>query len=396
MEAMTVMGMAASQARFLGLTARKSNVEYQVQQINQQRTSLANESAGLYNQMMELEVPVPPSVNAFAKTVYVLDNTNGLATDNYTIANMSKTYANNGEYLVTLETKAGKKQARDYKFNFRSIETKTENNTHVTTITMNPVDSVKTFELKFIQGLDANGNPNGEVETGFDEEGKRKNIEKNRIYALPADQNLCESIDGYTECANTEGGAAIGYYYQDNNGVNHFLTAQDLFGTEDTTKEPAEDGTISYVGGLLNNDTTTNDDDIFAFLSTYEVKKAETTQVRAQFEESDNGRLTAIKIADDGTYPEELRNMTFSLSATTVTDEAAYTQAYNDYEYEKALYEKAMSDINAATEKIQSKDQSLELKIQQLDTEQNAIQTEMDSVSKVIEDNIDKTFNIFG
>ena len=58
---MTVMGMAASQARFLGLTARKSNVEYQVQQINQQRTSLANESAGLYNQMMELTVPTPPT-----------------------------------------------------------------------------------------------------------------------------------------------------------------------------------------------------------------------------------------------------------------------------------------------------------------------------------------------
>ena len=27
---------------------------------------------------------------------------------------------------------------------------------------------------------------------------------------------------------------------------------------------------------------------------------------------------------------------------------------------------------------------------------ENAIKTEMDSVSKVIEDNIDKTFNIFG
>ena len=69
---MTVMGMAASQARFLGLTARKSNVEYQVQQINQQRTSLANESAGLYNQMMELSVPTPPSVNSFVSTKYVL------------------------------------------------------------------------------------------------------------------------------------------------------------------------------------------------------------------------------------------------------------------------------------------------------------------------------------
>ena len=82
------MGMAASQARFLGLTARKSNVEYQVQQINQQRTSLANESAGLYNQMMELTVPTPPSVNSFAKTVYVLEDSSGSNTDNYSIANL--------------------------------------------------------------------------------------------------------------------------------------------------------------------------------------------------------------------------------------------------------------------------------------------------------------------
>ena len=67
------MGMAASQARFLGLTARKSNVEYQGQQVNQQRTSLANESANLYNQMMALDVPVPPSKNQYYDTVYTLE-----------------------------------------------------------------------------------------------------------------------------------------------------------------------------------------------------------------------------------------------------------------------------------------------------------------------------------
>ena len=36
------MGLAASQARFLNLTARKTNLEYEGQQINQQRTTLAN------------------------------------------------------------------------------------------------------------------------------------------------------------------------------------------------------------------------------------------------------------------------------------------------------------------------------------------------------------------
>ena len=37
------MGLAATQARYLGLTARKTNVEFEGQQINQQRTALANQ-----------------------------------------------------------------------------------------------------------------------------------------------------------------------------------------------------------------------------------------------------------------------------------------------------------------------------------------------------------------
>ncbi len=64
------MGMAASQARFLGLTARKSNIEYQGQQINEQRTSLANQSANFYNQMLTLKVPVPPSSGDYSKITY--------------------------------------------------------------------------------------------------------------------------------------------------------------------------------------------------------------------------------------------------------------------------------------------------------------------------------------
>lgn len=56
------MGMAASQARFLGLTARKTNVEYEGQQVNQQRTTLSNQSANYYNDLLGMSVPVPASV----------------------------------------------------------------------------------------------------------------------------------------------------------------------------------------------------------------------------------------------------------------------------------------------------------------------------------------------
>jgi len=72
------MGMAASQARYLALVARKSNCEYEGQQINQARTALSNQSANLFNQMLGLSVPIPPSTQDFTKTQYsYTDGING-------------------------------------------------------------------------------------------------------------------------------------------------------------------------------------------------------------------------------------------------------------------------------------------------------------------------------
>ena len=64
------MGMSASQARFLSLTARKTNVEYEGQQINQQRTTLSNESSNYYSQLTSMSVPVPPSSADYSKISY--------------------------------------------------------------------------------------------------------------------------------------------------------------------------------------------------------------------------------------------------------------------------------------------------------------------------------------
>ena len=64
------MGMAASQARYLGLTARKTNVEYEGQQINQARTALANQSANTFNALLALEVPTAPSTQDYTTTQY--------------------------------------------------------------------------------------------------------------------------------------------------------------------------------------------------------------------------------------------------------------------------------------------------------------------------------------
>ena len=66
------MGMAASQARYLGLTARKTNVEYEGQQINQARTALANQSANTFNELLALEVPTTQLCNIHIQKVLMM------------------------------------------------------------------------------------------------------------------------------------------------------------------------------------------------------------------------------------------------------------------------------------------------------------------------------------
>lgn len=90
------MGMAASQARMLQLTARKSNVEFQGQQINQQRTLLANQSSAYNSQLLTLNVPTAPSISGFTKTAYEF-NANG---NEYQISNVAYN-EQNGTYDIS-------------------------------------------------------------------------------------------------------------------------------------------------------------------------------------------------------------------------------------------------------------------------------------------------------
>ena len=78
------MGMAASQARYLALTARKSNCEYEGQQINQARLNLSNQTANLFNQMLGLSVPTPPSTQDYTKVQYSFtDGVNNMTIDSW-------------------------------------------------------------------------------------------------------------------------------------------------------------------------------------------------------------------------------------------------------------------------------------------------------------------------
>ena len=118
--------------------------------------------------------------------------------------------------------------------------------------------------------------------------------------------------------------------------------------------------------------------------------------VTGRIEQTDSGRLSSITIGSDENTPQNIKGETFSITTSKIEDEAGYEDAFNEYEYEKALYDQQIQEINAKTEIVQKQDQKLELRLQQLETEQKAISTEMESVENVIKDNVEKTFNTFG
>ena len=189
------------------------------------------------------------------------------------------------------------------------------------------------------------------------------------------DQNVDTAL---TKCFDTLDGTynsdtySGGIYSFKLNGVTYYTTYYDLL-------ETAQSGE-----GINHID---NQDKLAYYNATYVSKNIEETK-KALLETDSSGRFTSIRIEDD--------SVTFALSMETITDDAAYQDAMNQYYYKNAQYDKMVQDINAKTSLIHQEDQQLELRLKQLDTEQNALTQEMDAVQKVVKDNVEKSFKTFG
>ena len=362
------MGMAASQARFLGLTARKTNVEYEGQQINQQRTTLANQSANYYNNLLGMSVPTPPSVDSFTKTVYsfndgaltnsitaLIAQSEGLYTlsylsqweDDFTpVAAATSVVTKNGDdYMVGASTlrQMGEKIKRDPENKYVGVP----QDEYLSSLSPEQLDKLEKEEEYYTKLLNGKYGKDGE-----------------------------EWYVRYVQ--NTSTGTYSPYFYK----------KSDLDAGVTAGKDGAE--IISSVNCYkIGSATTTN-----------EIKGVKDCRV----EKDSTGRYISISIPERDENGETVRNedgsikyaTTYPLTTSTVTDQNAYDDAMNQYEYEKYQYDQSIQEINAKIEIIQAQDKNLELRLKQLDTEQAAIQTEMDAVQKVIEKNTESTFKTFG
>ena len=133
------MGMSASQARLLSLTARQSNLEFEGQQINQQRTNLSNQSANYYNSLLTMNVPTPPSTDDYTTIQYqfVIGGNEATVTQVLPQDNLGNYLV---EYTTTLAS-IGVQENQAYKI------TASANNSAVKTGALRDVDSTDPTEV---------------------------------------------------------------------------------------------------------------------------------------------------------------------------------------------------------------------------------------------------------
>lgn len=337
------MGMAASQARFLGLTARKTNVEYEGQQINQQRTALSNQSASYYTNLLGMNVPQPPSVQDYTKTIYSF--TDGALNNQLT----SLVAHTDGSYTVSY--------IRSYTDSEAIVSAVPSRVTKNADGTYN-VGATQLREL----GVADDSDP---YYASLSEDNKKALIADELAYKEKLNKSHSQSgsdtwLVRYVKNEST--GAYVPTYY--NKSVLDGATYDDT------------NTSVSYIGAYTKG----------ASKVTEEIKG-----VTAFMEQDSTGRYVNITLEDGN------GNLTtYALSTSTVTDDEAYNAAMNQYEYDKAEYDKDIQEINAKIEIIQLEDKDLEIRLKQLDTEQNAISNEIDAVTKVIEKNVESSFKTFG
>lgn len=352
------MGMSASQTRYVFLTGRKNDVEYQGQQINQQRTTLATETSAYNAQLLNMRVPTPPSESDFTKTTYTMSVNGQTLTitgaqyqaNNYYLDNagIARTGTNpavggttypGGTYVVTASENAVIPQGKSSGSSLFSSTTNAATGAITYTVGQGTQQTV-------LQRIITNQNdPN-----------------YNTSEAIADRANTALIIQNAQLPANSV------FFKYESNGVTKYVTEAQLQQNASTATTPSTVAIPTYY--VDENATTTQTIKLGGNNITW----------------NESGRMTALTDASGQTY---------SLSVTTTSDGMSYTDAMNEYEYQKSLYDKGMNDINAKMSIIQAEDKKLELKLKDLDTQQEAINTEMDSVKKVVDKNIEQSFKAF-
>ena len=381
------MGMAASQARLLCITARIHDVEHQAQSIQNAKLQLGIQSDRVYNEYVAALDATTMTVKTFdpnsAQSATVAATFNNLCSRNkaYIAGGLNYAIHVNGWLLVEDEIeegyeefkKFGSNDARDFAM-FMLYGNSPNQNAH------NQNNNNNNNNYNNYNNYNNNNNNNGN--NSGNNSGGGNITPSNPAVVVPAargsQQNPNAGFD-QNEANDTVKAAAAPPPPKPEINVTH---------PRPSVHRPEDEAMYNYYidiflqiqasGGCVSiadyGDKAANDSE---WLKKMIESGVFSISMVEEIDEDDDGTKDYAEFR--ATSPGSDTNLTYT--TTSEVDNTALKKA-------EAKYENDMRKIN-------KKDKQFDLDLSKLETERSALTTQYDSIKKVIDDNIDRTFGIF-
>ena len=401
------MGMSASQARLLTITARIHDVEFQAQSIQNAKIQLANQSDRVYDEYTA-------ALNATTLTLNAIDpvsgNTSTITANFKNLCSRSRALAANGD-TYALRDKYGRliveKDIYDAWKGFRTQGTDLSNGAHAFALFMLGVDEKEFDPKEMFTGADhmtaIREAEEAVYEAKYEDDEDLEALHNDVLEALQA------VYSGTTEIYDTSeleihGNKEQKQAYQD--AMNAY-------------KDKLYSTNAGFIYGIATELLENADDDISEI---YDAQKDFNTSLYNYFvsiyrQISACGGCVSIEEfngpdGDAATNSDWLKSMVesgevtinvaeynkrtgeFSLQATSPSSESvvSYTQTS---QIDSTALAKAEAEYEHSMRQINRKDKEYDLDLAKLDTQRQALTKEYESIQTVIDENIERTFGIF-
>ena len=405
------MGLAASQARLISLQARMSDLEYEGQQINQQRQTLTNKMNEVYSAAMDMEVPTAPSkidyqIDAYTaklcgKDVSLKMNSQGnwvgsMKTSAYStepshtafkfegpIGGLGKASGDSSDEFKISSKGQGNFINRDVNGKFTSYNDQEIAGKYVREDATGSVRALTKEDIDTTSGAVKSGLKLVERQNNPKVGGQNLVTIAEMKNEHPSDTNLTNALNGLQNYIKERSDADPDNFtpYNESN-FRVFVDSEGAY-------------RFVAINGVKNDlKLENNTDGVTCLTQTYTDDATVAIDVK-EWQLDDNGNIKSFTIE----YPDKdgkVQKDTIKVEhSTTAYDEGKYEEAMRQYEHDKIEYDRAQNDFNHQTSIYQRQDKQLELKLTRLDNERNALNTEIDSVKKVIQDASEKGFKTF-
>ena len=411
------MGMAASQARLLTITARMHDVEYQAQCIQNAKIQLANQEDAVYQRYLEALDATTftvkdnngnrivanfntlcgiDAVNASPKTRYVLRDQYDRIIVSDDVASGYEAFKSKGgnayEFALFMmeghpaDFDAGTYQQKAY--DILNEKSDTGNLGKMQTI----CDTITEYLYQIQDKFPENGTSLTEFHKNGDNEKDIKNrirekiseaiesITKNSAISNITDEKTISDVKELIDKVNAS--------YEEMEYMLYTQSGEDIYAIEGNRKEDFDN------------------DDFWGYVNMYKqieanggryVKISEFDGVDGIGDASTDtdwlqSQVQSGKITIDISTLDSKGNLSFKSTAVSSDSALEYTTTTT---IDKAAAAKAEAEYEHKMKEIDRKDKKFDMDLNKLETERTALKTEYDSVKKVIEDNIERTFGIF-